>query len=857
MKPSLHTVVWACLIVSVAEPVRAQPDALEAPAATATTTAESSTAGDEYFEKHIRPILSQKCYSCHSSRANKREGGLVLDSRAGWRAGGDRGAALAPGMPDESLLIQAIRYTDENLQMPPDEPLAPGVIRDFERWVRMGAPDTRLEAIDHEAGMNVPSDPVAGRAHWAFRPLHRPPLPQVQAAGWPKTASDTFVLARLEADDLRPAPDADRRTLLRRTYFLLIGLPPNAQQVAAFLRDNREDAFERLVDQLLDSSHFGERWGRHWLDLARYADSNGLDENFLFREAWRYRNWVIDAFNADLPFDAFLLQQLAGDLLPYESIEQRDRQRTAAGFLVIGPKVLLGNNPQERVMDVADEQLDTIGKAILGQTLGCARCHDHKFDPIPTADYYALAGIMTSTHVMQQRYMLGQQRVMERLVGLGPDGNTANAAYEKYWRESKTLQARAKQGQAALDLLENGKEEELGAFAKKQAEAVAEASLDVDRPREERIAMQQKHLATLVAAATPPSIPPRAMIPSDVEQPGDEAIRLAGQFNRPGKKVPRGFLRVVSDAPAEIPKTQSGRQELAHWLTDVEHGAGSLAARVLANRVWHHLMGRGIVRTVDNLGRTGEAPSHPELLDALASRLIESDWSVKALIREIVLSRSFAMSSRHDEQAHAVDPENRLLWRAHRRRLGPEAFRDAMLAAAGTLDPKPLDSTVSYLGDQATAVGANKNRRRTDFPCRSVYLPVIRNDLPEVFDVFDFADPHATTGLRPETIVATQGLFVLNDTSVMDAARATARTLLETSCLDETGATQPASVRVERMFERILHTRPTNDEREALLTFIRQTEDRLTAEGAEEPTVQAWTVACHALFASSRFQILD
>src|SRR5262249_30623700 len=267
------------------------------------------------------------------------------------------------------------------------------------------------------------------------------------------------------------------------------------------------------------------------------------------------------------------------------------------------------------------------------------------------------------------------------------------------------------------------------------------------------VALQKDLVAKLQAElAAPPPIPPRAMIPCDVDTPADESVRLAGQFDRLGERVPRGFLRVINDVPAAIPEGQRARIELAQWLTDAENGAGQLAARVLANRVWHHLIGRGLVRTVDNLGRTGETASHPELLDYLARELIDSGWSLKHLVRQIALSRTFALSSHLDSACEAVDPDNRLLWRAHRRRLEPESLRDAMLTAAGQLDPKPLESTVSYLGDQATAVGDNKIRRRTDFPCRSVYLPVIRNDLPELFSVFDFANPHASTGLRPQTM---------------------------------------------------------------------------------------------------------
>ena len=700
--------------------------------------------------------------------------------------------------------------------------------------------------------MKNPSDPITGRGHWAFRPLTEPQAPAVEATDWPRSTIDSFVLAQLESANLQPAPDADRSTLVRRIHFQLIGLPPTPEQVAAFLEDGRPDAFERLVDQLLKSPHFGERWGRHWLDLARYADSNGLDENFLFREAWRYRNWVIDAMNADVPFNRFLLEQIAGDLLPHDSIEQRDRQRTAAGFMVVGPKVLLGNDAKKQRMEVADEQIDTIGRAILGQTLGCARCHDHKFDPVPTADYYALVGILTSTQVMEGRYMLGQQRVMERLVGLGPNGDESDGAYEKYWRERPQLKEKQQRAKSALELLKKNDAKALEALVRKHAGAIADGAADADKTMEKRIEAQKALVASLDAAfAKPPEIPARAMIPCDADAPADESIRLAGQFDRLGEKVPRGFLRVLGDGDVEIPKGQSGRLELARWLTDTDGGAGQLAARVLANRIWHHLIGRGIVRTVDNFGRTGEAPSHPELLDYLARDLIDSGWSIKELVRKVVLSRSFAMSSRHDDAGHSFDPDNRLLWRAHRRRLDPEALRDAMLSAAGKLELTPMDSTVWYLGDQATAVGDNKNRRRTDFSCRSVYLPVIRNDLPELFDVFDFADPHATTGMRSRTMVATQGLFILNDDSVMAAAEATARRLLANK---STGGQEAV---VDRMFELVLSKRATEEDRIELLAFIGETEKRLTEEGDTDADLHAWSIACHALFASSRFQILE
>ena len=813
-----------------------------------------SAASVEYFEKHIRPLLAERCYACHSARAEKPKGGLLLDSRSGWARGGDRGPAVVPGDIEASLLIRAVRYNDPDVRMPPDGRLPQEEIARLEHWIRIGAPDPRdAETTLSDSRGTEASDPVAGKKHWGFQPLTHHPPPTVDASDWPRSPIDYFILARLESANLRPAPDAEPRHFVRRIHFQLTGLPPTPKQVKAFLDDERPDAIERLLERLLNSPQFGERWGRHWLDLARYADSNGLDENFLFREAWRYRNWVLDAVNADMPYDRFILEQISGDILPYESIEQRDRQRIAAGFLVIGPKVLLGNDAKRQRMEVADEQIDTIGKAFLGQALGCARCHDHKFDPFPTADYYALAGIFTSTQVMESRYMLGQQRVMERLVGLGIDGDALNGRYEKYWRERPQLKKKIDQAKSVLKAMESGDPKALEALREKHADALAEGVTDTDRPIEQRTEAQKAFIARMEARlAKAPKIPARAMIPTDVEAPSDEHIRRAGQFDRLGDKVPRGFLRVLStNSVARIPEGRSGRIELGRWLTDVEAGAGQLVARVVANRVWHHLIGRGIVRTPDNFGRTGDAPTHPALLDYLARDLIDSGWSIKALVRKIVVSRTFAMSSRHDEAGHALDPENRLLWRAHRRRLQPEALRDAMLAAAGQLDLTPMDSSVWYLGDQATAVGKNEVRRRTDFHCRSVYLPVIRNDLPELFDVFDFADPHATTGSRAQTTGALQGLFILNSNMVMDAAEATARRLLAG---DKTG--RPEAL-VDELFALILNVLPTDQERHELLELVRQAENHLNVQGDAEPAIRAWAMACHAVFALSRFQFLE
>ncbi len=815
---------------------------------------DASDGGIAYFEKNIRPLLVERCYSCHSQKAGKQEGGLLLDHRDAWQKGGDRGAALIPGDVDASLLIKAVRYNDPDFQMPPTEKISDEAISMLEAWVKMGAP---APAEIGPSEFARPSDPVAGKSHWAFQPLNKSIPPTVQNASWPRTDIDRFVLAKLEQEQLLPVADASADDLIRRVSFQLTGLSPSTIHLEMYRQSETPETLTIIVDELLASPQFGQRWGRHWLDLARYADSNGLDENFLFREAWRYRNWVIDAVNSDMPFDQFLLEQLAGDLLPFDSIAQRDRQRIAAGFLVVGPKVLLGVNPQKQLMDVADEQVDTIGRAVLGQTLGCARCHDHKFDPVPTADYYALAGILTSTQVMEQRYMLNEQRVMERLVGLGDNGEATDDAYEHYWRSLADLKSRVEKAKVALDLLQQRNEQNIAEKLAADGDGFADVARDATVSIEQRIAAQESLLKELTdSLANPPAIPPRAMIPGDADKISDENIRVAGKFDVNGEKVPRGFLQVLcDDATAPLPSGQSGRIELARWMTNRDSRAGWLTARVQANRIWHHLIGRGLVRTVDNFGRTGETPSHSELLDHLAAKLIDDGWSFKSLIRRIVLSRTFALSCNYDSANETRDPENRFLWRANRRRLDPESLRDAMLMAAGTLDLNPMESTVSYLGDQATAVGGNPVRRRTDFNCRSVYLPVIRNDLPELFEVFDFANPHLSTGARPRTTVPTQGLFMLNDAMVMAAAESTARRVIAET------ASQPSEARVDRMFQLIVSGPPGDSERQALQHFLKQTSMRLKSSNVAvndaEIETKVLALACHALFASSRFQFLE
>jgi hypothetical protein len=803
------------------------PMALGADPARANDAAPLGAAEQQFFEKQVRPLLIKHCYQCHSSEAKVLKGGLHLDSRAGWMKGGDSGPAIVPGAPDKSLLIEAIRY--ESLEMPPRGKLPEAEIAVLERWVRMGAPDPRADPAPASPSRAVFD---ARRSHWAFRPIGEPSVPRVRHETWPRSDVDRFILARLESEGLTPVADADRPTLLRRVFFDLVGLPPTPADIASFLADETPDAFEKIVDSLLGRPEFGQCWGRHWLDIARYADSNGSDENFTFYDAWRYRNYVIDAFGADKPFDRFLTEQLAGDLLPFRAQQERDENIVATGFLVVGPKVIGATDKEQLLVDVIDEQLDTIGKAFLGLTIGCARCHDHKFDPISARDYYALAGILASTETIH-----GNLLNRRDLTGwnLHPLGSGGQAAYEAFLAHEKSLDGRMKE-QKELQSKRQGN--------------VNQAEL---RRIEERLAVLKREIAKL--KDNPASRPPLAMSVNDHEHPGPMAVCIRGDAHNRGETVPRGFVAIVEPRAPEIGPDVSGRAQLAVWLTSARN---PLTSRVAVNRVWQHLFGRGLVVTPDDFGTRGERPSHPELLDHLARRFMRQGWSVKRLIRDLVLSRTYRLSSDFDRAAAAQDPENRWLWRMNRRRLQAEALRDGLLAVSGQLDRSPAGSVVAELNVQATGVGVRPNK-----PVRSVrrtiYLPVIRNDLPALFQLFDFGDSLSVNGRRSTTNVAPQALFMMNSPLVLEAANATAAGVLA-------GRDVPDERRVlERLYLRILGRPPRPDEIEPSLALVHAALSESAGSGVPESgssveasaRVRAWAVFGHALFCSTSYQYLD
>ncbi len=694
------------------------------PPAEAQEVVGSSAAGADFFEKEIRPILAEHCYGCHSAQSKRLRGHLRLDTREGWLQGGDLGPAVTPGDPENSLLISAVRHEDEFLKMPPKGKLDDRQIALLNRWVVMGAPSSREVAdagrpIDPRRSTEVEPDQVP----WSFRPPVDPPVPEVADAAWPRNDLDRFILAGLEAKGLTPAPPADRRALIRRATFDLTGLPPVPEEIDAFLADESPDAFARVVDRLLESPHYGERWGRHWLDVARYADSNGLDENVAHGNAWRYRDYVVAAFNADKPYDRFVLEQLAGDLLsPSDSPVVEHERLIATGFLSLGPKVLAEVDEKKMEMDIVDEQIDTVGRTFLGLTLGCARCHDHKFDPIRQADYYALAGIFKSTRTMETFTKVARWHE-----------NSLASEEERSLHAEYDAKVAAKKKEIA-QLVERQKQQEEAAAA-----LAGETAATLKRLREE--------LATLEKEA--PELPTAMGVTEG--NVADTHIHIRGSHLTLGELAPRRVPAVfATPEPPTFSDSQSGRLELAHWLVEEDH---PLTARVMVNRLWRWHFGRGLVGTPDNFGRLGESPTHPELLDWMAHRFVDKGWSIKAMHRLILLSATYQMSSDFDANAARVDPENRLLWRMNVRRLEAEPIRDALLAVSGRLDRRMGGSLLEVKNRAYFFDHTSKDATSYDSPRRSVYLPIVRNHLYDVFQLFDChrrrASPTATGPPRP------------------------------------------------------------------------------------------------------------
>ena len=735
-----------------------------------------SARADDFFENKIRPLFAEHCAKCHGAE-EKVKGGLKMNTRADLLAGGESGPAVVPGKPDESLLVKSVKYTDDALKMPPKGKLSDQQIADLAKWVKDGAKWPNADVKPNpEPKPNGPLFTAEQKAFWAFQPVREPAVPKVSGVTNP---IDAFVRSKLSDNSLSPAAPADKRTLIRRAAFDLAGLPPTPDEVTAFVNDPSPQAFEKVLDRLLASPAYGERWARHWLDVARYADSNGLDENTSFGAAWRYRDYVIQALNDDKPYDRFVREQLAGDLLPFASREERQQNLTATGFLVLGPKVLAEPDKQKMLLDIADEQLDTVGKAFMGLTLGCARCHDHKFDPIPARDYYSLLAVFTSTRTMQNLNTVAKAH--ER----APDGPEAG----------EVVLARAKLEQLTRQLRKI--ERDFGATPATEQEKRSALHLQA----EERRAAIKKLEAVLPASPMVLAVDEGSAAAYGT-QPRNLFVQIRGNYVSPGTEAPAVFPRIIAGedqlpfvratAPASAtskPNTirygaaraTSGRLELANWLADPKH---PLTARVLVNRVWQHHFGEGLVRTPDNFGRLGERPTHPELLDWLALRFTENGWSLKKLHKLVMLSATYQQASTHNAQAAERDPDNRLLWRFNRRRLEAEAIRDALMLTAGTLDHTAGGSLLNngnfeYINNEHSRGGVRYGTHR-----RSVYLPVIRNNVFDFFQAFDFVEPHVSNGKRAATVIPSQALYLMNNPFVVEQSQALADSLLSAKGTD-------------------------------------------------------------------------
>jgi cytochrome c553 len=776
----------------------------------------------KFFETKIRPVLMTSCAKCHASNAEKIKGSLLVDSREALRKGGDTGPAVVPGNLEESLLITAIGYKDESLQMPPKTKLSEEVIADFETWVKMGAPDPR----DGTGGLAMTTklvDVERGRQFWSFQPPRSVSPPKVKNESWPKSDIDRFLLSALETKGLKPVADADRYILIRRATFDLTGLPPTPEEIETFVNDSSSDAFAKVVDRLLASPRFGERWGRHWLDVARFAESSGK-ANMIYPQAWRYRDWVIAAFNADKPYDQFVKEQIAGDLLPRSNPQRQAEGVIATGFLAIGSKIHNTQNRKQFLVDMADEQIDVSGQAFLGLTIACARCHDHKFDPIPQRDYYALSGIFQSTQTCYGTLPgLVQNANPSPLIELPADSHAPSAVPKLPADRRAPLEAQLAELIKTRDSLTPEEN-----FSPKGFQTRT------------RLAMLRFRLASYQPDGTARTY---AMGVRERFEPIDSPLYARGELDQPGELVPRGLVQVVcQETPATI-SSGSGRLELAEWLASRQN---PLTARVMVNRIWLHLFGRGLVPSPDNFGASGQPPSHPELLDALAVSFMDQSWSVKKVIRHIVLSHAYQLSSGYDARNFEVDPDNTLVWHMTKKRLEAEAIRDAVLSVSGKLilEP-PVGSAVAQAGEGIAGPFRNFNQDGREMH-RAVYLPVVRDQLPESLTLFDFADPSLATGERSSTSGPSQALYLMNNPFVIRQAE---------SAADRLRMVEDDDDRVTTATLRFLGRKPTDGEQARARQFLAK------FSGAEHPGSAsdraAWTAFCQALYASAEFRFLD
>lgn len=899
-----------------------------------------SAQGIDFFEKHVRPILVDHCYKCHSATSEKLKGGLYVDSKYGLLKGGKTGPAVVPGEPDKSLLIRAVRYKEEDLAMPPKEELSAEQVAALETWVKMGAPDPRDQATAKDAPLTVLSMADA-KNFWSFRKPEAGKLP----AGYAGSPIDHFVSEKLQAAGLTPAPPADKRTLIRRATFDLIGLPPAAEEVSGFEADQSPEAFEKLIDRLLASPQYGVRWARHWLDVARYADTKGyvFQEERRYPYAYTYRDWVVNALNADMPYDQFLMNQVAADRLVETANGRRGDAATekgtgaissssnlaAMGFLTVGRRFL---NVQA---DIIDDRIDVLMRGTMGLTVACARCHDHKFDPIPIADYYSLYGVFASSiepsgndlpmlaiedkspqradfekqlaekngaieKYLQERFdaivlpLRKAKSIEAYLLAAVKARGSSGADLDKIADESKLIRPVLKRWKTYLDqnagnkasifaawqAVANLPESEFAAKAparlkamnlppelqklkdapaKNLAEVAAVYGVAIETllargdtaiakdgafppnlgrdaitqyfnraERDKHANLQQKRDALM---ATHPGAPARAMVLKDAPSPVNQVVFKRGNPGMPGPVVPRQFLECVEGASRKPFGNGSGRLELAKAIASKDN---PLTARVFVNRVWAQHFEKGLVRTPSDFGVRGERPTHPELLDDLAVRFMESGWSMKKLHKLIMLSQTYQRSSVASDAALAKDADNLLLSHQNRQRLDFEALRDALLAATGQLDPdiggRPID-----------LIAQPFSRRRT------LYGFVDRQNLPSMFRAFDFASPDQHAPMRFANTVPQQALFMMNSPFVVEQARLLAA---------RATATAPEE-KIVQMYRAALGRSPTAQEVRVGRAFVEGEEKAKEAPQAGSKPLNPWEKYAQVLLQTNEFVFVD
>ena len=813
---------------------------------------------ETFFELKVRPVLAKTCFPCHGGK--KTSGGLRVDSRESLLKGGERGSALVPGDSEASLMIRAVGRHDQEIEMPPGKTLPATVVADLSEWVARGA-------YWPERGAAKADSSFQAERHWAYEPV-RAVDPPADPSHWSDHPIDRFIMRKWMDRGLHPVAEADRRTLIRRLSFDLIGLPPTPKEIQEFLSDESANAYDRLVDRLLASPRYGERWGRYWMDVVRYADTAGDNADYPIPEIRLYRDYLIDAFNADKPYDEMIREQIAGDVLAVKGPREKYAERViATGFLALSRRYATG--PEELWHLTLENAIETTGEAFLGSTLRCARCHDHKFDPTSTSDYYALYGIYASTRFPYagSEEFHSKKIPRDRFVPLVPDAEAKPklearlkriAELEAALKEISTKRSAEKQiavNDSASKIAVSKDAPEQNASRGSSASRSADSSKGSEHEQtlkklESDAGRLGTELETLRRSGAPSDLPVAYAVWEG--SPHDEAIQLQGEPGRKGKIASRGVPAfLLGSKPSVIASGSSGRLEFANWLASPEN---PLAARVMINRIWERHFGRGIVATPSNFGLRGDPPTNPELLDWLASRFISERFSIKAMHRLIVTSRTYRLMSVADAANSAIDPANRFQWRFNRRRLDAEALRDAMLFVAGTLDLGRPGAHPFPPIDQWAWTQHNPFRAVYPSNRRSVYLMTQRFQRHPFLAIFDGPDTNDSTPVRDSSTVPLQSLYFLNNPFVHDRAREFAERLFET----EAGFADRAPI--AHGFEIAFARSPSEAEINQSLAYIKRFEDESRALGAEvaaKAKIEARTSFAKLLIISNEFFYID